>query len=105
MSERSENPYVVIVAALVIGFLLLWIGGWSVAWSEYIATTKSFYLKYGVAVEFNNRYYGFVFGDRWFDSPVISWIMGLAGVGSLAGAASEVVELVDGEERSEDVAD
>lgn len=76
MKYESHSGTAAFIGAFLIGVILLYIGGWHVLWAKHIATHKSLYIAHGFAIEFNHRYYGFLFNSRFFNSPVVSWIMG-----------------------------
>lgn len=100
-SEQTMNGFITFIGALVFGLGLLYAGGWSVAWADFIATKKSFYLGHGLAIEFNNRYYGVVFNPRFFDSPVISWVIGIIAFSTVsAGMSALVADEDDDDEES-----
>lgn len=99
MTSEKNNSLFAFIGGLAIGILLLYVGGWSIAWNDFIATKKSLYIGHGIAIEFNHRYYGFIFKSRFFDSAVISWIMGLISISTLyAGFKALFAEHEDDEQ-------
>lgn len=63
--------------------LLLYIGGWGVAWNENVFFSAQSYIlgDNGFLVKFNQHYYGLKFHARFFDSPLISWALLCAAFG------------------------
>ena len=99
MADEKPGPGSVTLILLVLSCATLYFGGWSVVWNgslgEGIDTGRFWYqqspprnilLKRGVRFRVNEGYYGFVYGPRFFDSPVLSWIAICIG-GTLLGAA------------------
>lgn len=84
MAAENNNGFIAFISGLVIGIGLLYVGGWAIAWNDFVATKKALYVGHGLAIEFNNRYYGFLFKSRFFDSPVVSWILGFIALSSLS---------------------
>ena len=104
MASENNSGFATFIGAIVIGVALLYAGGWSIAWNDFIATKKSLYIGHGLAVEFNNRYYGFLFTSRFFDSPVVSWIMGLIAISTLSAGLNALLA-EDEEDEQPDKAD
>ena len=64
---------------LIVMIVVFYVGGWSIVWNEPLglfALAKDFLFEYqsGMAFRVDSTYYGFVFENRFFDSPVISWL-------------------------------
>lgn len=66
-----------------IGWLLFHFGGWHIVLGKELSllaqlildTRDLIFEKFGVLVRINNTYYGVINDDRYFDSPIIQWIM------------------------------
>lgn len=101
MESENSNGFIVFIGAVVISVGLFYLGGWSIAWNDFIATKKSLYIGHGLAIEFNNRYYGLLFKHRFFDSPVISWIMGLIAFSTLSAGIKSLVDEDEDEDEDE----
>ncbi|KRV02466.1 Uncharacterised protein [Pseudomonas aeruginosa] len=80
------------IATILIGLFLFWLGGWDIAWKEFIYTKKSLYIDNGIALRFNDRFYGALFSARLFDSPVISWGLGILGALTIIGGVFNNIE-------------
>ena len=92
METENNNGFAAFLGALVVGGGLLYVSGWYIAWDDFIATKKSLYIGHGIAVEFNNKYYGILFSSRFFDSPVVSWIIGLIAASTLSAGLNALLE-------------
>ena len=105
METENNDDFATFLGALAIAIGLLYVSGWYIAWDDFIATKKSLYIGHGIAVEFNNRYYGFLFTSRFFDSPAVSWIMGLIAASTFSAGLNALLEESEEEEspkKSED---
>lgn len=98
MAPEKNNGFFTFIGALAVGIGLLYLSGWFIAWNEFIATKKSFYISHGLAIEFNNRYYGFLFKPRFFDSPFISWCIGLISISVLSTGLNALLAESEGDE-------
>ena len=77
---HGPGPLRVLLRASLFGLGSLYIGGWYVTWGADLSELSSIYLDHGVAIRFNGSFYGLLFRDRFFDSPAMSWILGVLGV-------------------------
>lgn len=78
-----------VVFALAFGGALVYFGGWSVAWGVLHYPFKPIvFSEEGVLIRFNELYYGVVIVDRFFDSPIISWVCGLLAAGCVCAPFS-----------------
>lgn len=78
------------IVLLAIGLIVLWLGGWRIAWAEYLSTSHALYLGDGVAVKFNGLFYGVTFKPKFFDSPMVSWMLGGMGATAIAGVIEAI---------------
>lgn len=92
MQTENNNGFAAFLGALVVAGGLLYVSGWYIAWDDFIATKKSLYIGHGIAVEFNNKYYGILFTSRFFDSPVVSWIIGLIAASTFSAGLNALLE-------------
>jgi hypothetical protein len=102
MANENNKAFHTFLGGLVIGAVLFYFGGWYIGWDEFISTKKSLYLGHGLAVEFNNRYYGLLFKPRFFDSAVISWVMGLISLSAISAGVKALNADPDDEDEDED---
>lgn len=98
-SQNSKNESIIsnktdLYWLVPVSIGLLHLGGWYIAWGKYIYGVKtSIYLKNGLAIKFNNGYYGMLFDSRYFDSPAISYVLGFLGICGII----EVIKYLFGE--------
>lgn len=84
-----------IIAYFIISFVTIFVGGWKIIWGIQIGlleiTHKDFICdSTGVALRVNSGYYGLVDIHRFFDSPAISWILLIIGIGGIFAAIEYV---------------
>jgi hypothetical protein len=84
--EDNVNLVVFYLFLIVVGMALLYVGGWSLVWGEYLRGEDLVIESRGLAVRFNGLFYGARITSRFFDSPVVSWLL-LIGAFSVFGAS------------------
>jgi hypothetical protein len=74
-SHQGAGGFGVFLVGLAIAFGLLYLGGWEIIWQQTMRSASAFVLEDdSFAVRFNDLYYGASITERFFDSPVISWL-------------------------------
>lgn len=77
LPTKNKHATSRIVIILIAAIAIFYIGGWYIVWGTNIwAEAGSIYinLEKGIAIRFNNLYYGMFFKARLFDAPFISVI-------------------------------
>lgn len=78
-----------VLLALAFGLAFFYAGGWDLAWGvQHFQLKPLIFSERGVLLRFNNLYYGPVITNRFFDSPVVSWICGMFGASIIASPYS-----------------
>ena len=76
----------------VIGVGAFYGGGWEVAWGATRASGEALVVDASrLLIRVNSGYYGIVQTDRFFDSPVLSWILLVVAVLSMLSAPGSLV--------------
>ncbi|MDP2780910.1 heavy metal-binding domain-containing protein [Devosia sp.] len=91
MPNENAKKIQVAIILLAVSVLSFWFGGWHIAWSENLPTRDDvLYIGRGIAIKFNYRFYGVVFESRFFDSPIISWLLGGIAVSAFGKALASI---------------
>ena len=87
---------------LIIAFALLYVGGWDIVWGDYVSYKSLVYDENTLAIVFNNKVYGIEFYNRFFYSPIISWILLGASIASFGSLFKGGDELEEGESKQQE---
>lgn len=102
-SKHDWELIVGIAIVAVLAFVLLYVGGWTPVWRDRVWAVASnmqdckrierrgyAILSNGFVVRINEHCYGLAFKDRFFDAPVVSWVLFFLTAGGISCAIKEL---------------